>query len=221
MSPGSCLRSRIVSPVDHVTEEPVVEDGKPVFDEDGKLLMETVHSKRFRAATVFDISQTDGEPLPEIINKLKDPVEGFYRYLEALRGIAPVPVTFADIPQNGLCNEQGIVIKRGMSEAQTIKTLIHECAHAMLHYKGDGLDRRTREVQAESVAFCCCSAFGIDASEYSFGYIAGWSNELKDFKASLKVIRDTSNKIISEVESKLGENIEPEMSPARGRGLSL
>ena len=201
----------IVAPAPYNSEEPVIKDGKPLFDEAGMLVTESVKRWKFRSATVFDVSQTEGEPLPALVHNLKDPVDGFYTYLQALESVSPVPVRFDDISQNGYFsfNKQEIVIKRGMSESQTIKTLVHECAHALLHGKADGLNRQTREVQAESVAFCCCSAFGIDTSDFSFGYIVGWGNrDLKELKESLTVIRDASSRIIKAAENHFAMRIE-------------
>lgn len=200
----------IISPSEYTYEKPVFKNGQPVFDENGALIKEKVKRRGFRTTTVFDISQTEGEPLPEIVNVLSGPVEGFYDYLNAIDSISPVPIRFDDINQNGYysANKQEIVIKRGMPEEQTIKTLLHECAHALLgHGKDDGLDKETREVQAESVAFVCCNALGIDSSDYSFGYIAGWSKEISALKENLNLIRLTSHKMIEGVQTSLNESM--------------
>lgn len=203
----------IISPSEYVLEKPVFKDGKPVFDENGSLLTEKIKKRGFRTTTVFDISQTEGDPLPEITNVLTGPVEGFYDYLNAIDSISPVPIRFDDINQNGYysANKQEIVIKRGMPEEQTIKTLLHECAHALLgHGKDDGLTKETREVQAESVAFVCCNALGIDSSNYSFGYIAGWSSnkETAELRKNLNIIRLTSNMMIEGVQASLKESMD-------------
>lgn len=170
----------------------------------------------FRTATVFDISQTEGEDLPEIASILHDPVRDYDDLLDAIKSISPVPVCFEDIKgsANGFYapTDQKIVVKRGLPEAQTLKTLIHETAHACLGHgsKDDHLDRRTHEVQAESVAYVVSKAIGLDTENYSFGYIAGWSSgkEIKELKASLQTIRDTADMMISGIQSKLEEIME-------------
>ena len=214
----------IISPTEHVIEKPVFEDGKPVFNDDGMLVTETVKKCSFHTATVFDVSQTEGEPLPNIVKPLTGPVEGFYEYLRAIEALSPVPVRFEDISQNGYYSpdKQEIVIKRGLSEEQTIKTLLHECSHALLSH-GVGDDRRTCEVQAESVAFCCCNAFGIDSSEFSFGYVTEWSSgkDLRELKDSLDMIRDTSNKIIKSVEKHFIETARMQTARTEERRISL
>ena len=188
-------------------------DGQPVLDKDGNPVTEEreyVH-QAFRIAKVFDVSQTDGEPLPALTTELKDPVEGFDDYLDVLKAMAPVPVRFDHIESGakGYYSpvRQEIVIQRGMPEEQTLKTILHECAHAQLGHGGedDHFDRHTKEVQAESVAYVCCKALGFDTSEYSFGYIAGWSSgrDQKELKASLQIIRDQSDQMITGVEQKL------------------
>ena len=175
-------------------------DGNPITDKQEI----TVYS--FRTATVFDISQTQGEPLPDLISELKDPVDRYDDLLQIITDLCPVPVKFDNIDSgaNGYYSpvNQEIVIKRGMPEEQSLKTLVHECAHARLGHGGkdDHSDRRTHEVQAESVAYCVCKAIGLDTSDYSFGYIAGYSSgkDQKELKASLQIIRDVSDKMITE-----------------------
>lgn len=187
--------------------------GKPVFDAAGQPLMEQKEHtfNAFRIAKVFDISQTDGEPIPELVAELKDPVEDFDDLLESIKSISPVPMRFEDITSgaNGYYSpkNQEIVVKRGMPEEQTLKTFIHEVAHARLGHGGDDdhLDRRTHEVQAESVAYCTCKSLGLNTEDYSFGYIAGWSSgrEQKELKASLQTIKDTADKMITGIEQKM------------------
>lgn len=202
------------SPYKKQIEQQVMDaDGKPVFDAAGQPLMEqkehTINA--FRIAKVFDISQTDGEPIPELVAELKDPVEDFDDLLESIKSISPVPMRFEDITSgaNGYYSpkNQEIVVKRGMPEEQTLKTFIHEVAHARLGHGGDDdhLDRRTHEVQAESVAYCTCKSLGLNTEDYSFGYIAGWSSgrEQKELKASLQTIKDTADKMITGIEQKM------------------
>lgn len=187
-------------------------DGRPVLDEDGKPVTEEkefVH-QAFRICKVFDISQTEGEPLPELISELKDPVDRYDDLLQIITDLCPVPVKFDNIDSgaNGYFSPKNevIVIKRGMPEEQTLKTLVHECAHARLGHGSDDdhLDRRTHEVQAESVAYCVCKAIGLDTSDFSFPYIAGWSSDkdTKELKASLHAIRDVSDSMIAEFQDR-------------------
>ena len=182
-------------------------------DPDGTTSTEEQEISRiaFRTATVFDVSQTEGEPLPEIVTILYDPVEDFDDLLDAIKAVSPVPVSFEQIKgsANGYYTpkEAKIVIKRGMPEEQTLKTLLHEVGHATLGHGGkdDHLDRRTREVQAESVAYVVSKAIGLDTEDYSFGYVAGWSSnrDLKELKSSLQTIRDAADKLITGIEEKL------------------
>ena len=202
------------SPYKKQIEQQVMDaDGKPVFDATGQPVMESAEHtfNAFRVAKVFDISQTDGEPIPELVSDLTDPVEGFDDLLESIKSISPVPMRFDDIRSgaNGYYSpkNQEIVIKRGMPEEQTLKTFIHEVAHAKLGHGGedDHLDRRTHEVQAESVAYCTCKSLGLNTEDYSFGYIAGWSSgrEQKELKASLQTIKDTADQMITGIEHKM------------------
>ena len=163
----------------------------------------------FRATKVFDVSQTEGKDIPSICDTLTGEVDGYEEKLKALIGVSPVPVTLEDVPgeAHGFFSpkEGKIVVQIGMSEAQTLKTLIHEISHAMLHCK-DGeeekADRGTKEVQAESVAYTVCSIMGLDTSDYSFGYVAGWSSgkEVKELRESMEVIRKTAAAIVAATE---------------------
>ena len=160
----------------------------------------------FRAVKVFDVSQTDGEELPAgCVETLTGEVENYTELIKKLESVSPVPVTYENIDggANGYFSntEKRIVIQEGMSEAQTVKTLVHEISHAILHDRENGeekeADRNTREVQAESVAYTVCSMLGLDTSDYSFGYVAGWSTgkEIKELNASMEVIRQTAKDI--------------------------
>ena len=156
---------------------------KEVEDENGNMTEKMVEYTSFKATTVFDISQTDGEDVPTLCNELTGEVENYADLLDKLKAVSPVPVEFEEIKggAKGFYNhvENRIAINEGMSEQQTIKTIIHEISHAFLHNKETGeekdADRRNKEVQAESVAYTVCSMLGIDTSEYSFEYVAGWS----------------------------------------------
>ena len=174
-------------------------------DENGK--KKEIVWTSFRAVSVFDVSQTDGEELPTgCVETLTGEVENFTDLKEKLEAVSPVPVSYENIEgeANGFYShtDKRIAVQEGMSEAQTIKTLIHEISHAILHNKDTGeakdADKFTREVQAESTAYTVCSMLGIDTSDYSFGYIAGWSTgkEVKELNASMEVIRTTAKDII-------------------------
>lgn len=206
-------------PIKRKKEQAVLDqDQKPVIGPDGKPKTEEVEVTLpcFKAITVFDIEQTTGEPIrtlaPEILTAT---VEDFDLFLQAIREISPVPIRFDAIEgsANGYYHnlDKEIVIKKDMSQSQTLKTAIHETAHARLHDKeimesqGIEKDRLTKEVEAESVAYCVCSVFELDTSEYSFPYIAGWSSgkELRELKASMDVIRKTAGEIIDELTEKI------------------
>lgn len=193
----------------------------PVLDENGDPVMETVEIKtpRFKIVTVFDVSQTDGKPLPSLgVDELTGNVEQFSQFFEALKRTSTVPIGFEELHDgsNGYYSpaEKRIAIREGMSEVQTVKTAIHELAHSRLHdfdrtkppaEAEKRKDRNTREVEAESVAYVVCQHFGIDTSDYSFGYVATWSasRELPELKASLQTIRDAASSLIDEIQENL------------------
>jgi len=195
---------------------------KPVIGADGNAVTETVEVLRpaFKVVSVFDVSQTDGKELPDIIvDELKGTVENYEAFFDALKQESPVPISFEDIPggAKGFFSpvESRIAIQEGMSEIQTVKTAIHEIAHAKLHaFKPDEKtapedkkDRHTKEVEAENVAYTVCQRYGIETSDYSFGYIAGWSSgkETKELKSSLDTIRKTAAEMIEGIDAKLKE----------------
>lgn len=193
---------KIIAPCPHKKE-------REIIDADGNRTTEDITWTSFRAVNVFDVSQTDGEELPKHpAKKLEGSFEGYSGLIERLKAFSEVPVLFEDIKVvNGyFSGAEGVIkIKQGMSEQQTIKTLIHEIAHSILHKKGgeeSEADRRTREVQAESVAYMVSGAVGLDTAEYSFGYIAGWSGsqEVKELTASMDVIKKTVKRIIEGIE---------------------
>ena len=189
---------RILAPMPHkITKQVTLEDGTT---EDKDIQWTT-----FRAIPVFDISQTDGEELPTFgIDELNGDVDGYAELIEKVKTSAPVQITFGETGDAlGYFSIAGneIVIKQGMSELQTLKTMIHETAHSILHCKGgaqEKADRNTMEVQAESVAYTVCRALGLDVSDYSFGYVAGWSTgkDTKELTESLNTIRTTANDIL-------------------------
>lgn len=199
-------------------KEVLDENQRPIMGTDGKPKTEQVEVTvpHFKAVTVFDIAQTSGEPIqtlaPELLTAA---VQDFDSFMQAIQKISPVPIRFDEIDgnANGYYHnaDKEIVIKKGLSESQTLKTAIHETVHAKLHDKeimeslGVAKDRLTKEVEAESVAYCVCSSFGLDTSDYSFPYIAGWSSsrEMKEMKASMDVIRKTAGEMIDQLTEEL------------------
>lgn len=209
---------RIIAPAPYKvrTEQDVIDPKtrQPVLDTDGKPKKETVEIERpsFRIATVFDVSQTEGKELPTLgTEELIGSVDGYSSLLTALEKTSPVPVGFEEIRGGAKgyfhTADNRIAIQSGMSEIQTVKTLIHEIAHATLHAGKDkeGVDSRTKEVQAESVAYTVCQHYGIETSDYSFGYIAGWSTgrETTELKASLETIRSAASDLIGKIDGHL------------------
>ena len=197
--------------------------GEIMLDRDGMPEKEEIEIRipAFRVVRVYDVSQTEGEPIQELEAKeLLSSVEGYEDFIKAVSYVAPVPVGFEDIPGDARGyfrpSEKRIAVQEGMSESQTIKTMLHETAHAMLHDRevnssnGQNVpakDKRTKEVEAESIAYTVCKHFGIDTSEYSFGYIAGWSSgkNMKELKSSLDTIRRTASELIMGIEGQLFE----------------
>ena len=220
--------------------EKLDEQGKPILDKDGKPLTEekTVQIPAFKVVSVFDVSQTEGEPLPSIaVNELSGSVQDYQDFFKALEQSSPVPIGFEDIEggAHGYFHllDNRIAIQEGMSQLQTIKTAIHEIAHAKLHAidptdpeQTNRPDSRTREVQAESVAYAVCQHYGLDTSEYSFGYVAGWSSgrELAELKASLEIIRSAAHELISALDEHLAElrqQREADLSAAQEAAFAL
>ena len=197
--------------------------GRPVMGKDGKPVTEVqeIQVPAFKIVSVFDVSQTEGEPLPSIgVEELTGSVERYGEFFKALEQTSPVPIGFEDIPggSHGYYHltEKRIAIQEGMSELQTLKTAIHEIAHSKLRAidpeapaieQADRPDSRTREVQAESVAYAVCQHYGLDTSDYSFGYVAGWSSgkDLKELKASLETIRATAHELITTIDGHLAQ----------------
>ena len=197
--------------------------GRPVMGKDGKPVTEVqeIQVPAFKIVSVFDVSQTEGEPLPSIgVEELTGSVERYGEFFKALEQTSPVPIGFEDIPSGSHgyyhLTEKRIAIQEDMSELQTLKTAIHEIAHSKLHAidpeapaieQADRPDSRTREVQAESVAYAVCQHYGLDTSDYSFGYVAGWSSgkDLKELKASLETIRATAHELITTIDGHLAQ----------------
>ena len=197
--------------------------GKTVIDSDGKPVTETkeIQIPAYKVVAVFDVSQTEGRELPSLsTNELTGDVEKYEDFFAALEKTSPVPMGFEKIEGTAHgyyhLEEKRIAIDEGMSELQNLKTAIHEIAHAKLHdidlnapqeEQPDRPDRRTREVQAESVAYTVCQHYGLDTSDYSFGYVAGWSSgrELAELKSSLETIRATAAEIINSIDGHFAE----------------
>ena len=198
------------------------ETRKPMLDREGKVVKEEkeITVPAFKVITVFDISQTEGKEFPDLsVKPLLADVEQYEDFFAALEKASPVPITFEQITNgaNGYFSltDKRIAIKEGVSELQAVKTAIHEIAHAKLHdvdlnappEEQNRVDRHTREVEAESVAYTVCQHFGLDTSDYSFGYVAGWSSgkEMTELKASLETIQATAKELITEIEGHFTE----------------
>ncbi|MDD7148589.1 MAG: AAA family ATPase [Lachnospiraceae bacterium] len=213
---------RILAPVPYQMEkeqDKMGADGKPILDKDGEPVKETVKItvNAFKPVSTFDISQTDGEPLPQIgVAELVGNVEGYGTLLEAIKDASPVPISFENIESGAKGfyhqTEKRIAIQDGMSEAQTVKTALHEIAHAKYHAievteKGDQKSKAQKECEAESIAYVCCQHYGLNTSDYSFGYVAGWSSgkETPELKASLQTIKEGASEIIDAIDQRIRE----------------
>ena len=218
---------RILAPAPYkIKEERDKKDpvtGSTVVDKDGVPEKEEVEVTipAFQVVSVFDVSQTDGKPLPELgVEELLATVEGYEDFKQAVINVSPVPVDFEYIQgeAKGYFSLVGkrIVVQENMGESQTLKTMIHEVAHSMLHDIDENRkaepelpekDRNTKEVEAESIAYTVCQHFGIETSDYSFGYIAGWSSgkDARELRSSLDTIRKTASELITGIEAQLRE----------------
>ena len=202
--------------IDPHTQQPIIgKDGKPVTEE------KEITIPAYKVVSVFDVSQTEGKELPDIaVDELTGDVERYKDFFAALEKTSPVPIGFEQIAggSHGYYHleDKRIAIDEGMSELQTLKTAIHEIAHAKLHdidlnapenEQQPRVDRRTREVEAESVAYTVCQHYELDTSDYSFGYVAGWSSgrELSEMKSSLETIRSAAAEIINSIDETLAE----------------
>lgn len=190
--------------------------GKVKRDIHGKPMMEEkeITYASFKAISIFDISQTEGRPLPELAQELKGEIPDYMILMDSIKEVAPVPIKFEswDKAKKGHYNlvDKEIVIKSGMSDLQTVKTAIHETAHSILHKdQAHVKDSATMEVEAESVAFVVCQHLGLDTSDYSFGYLAGWSSdkELPELKSSLQTIQKTAHEVIENLDRAILKNI--------------
>ena len=208
---------------------------QPIRDAQGEVVKEKIQITipAFRPVSVFDVSQTEGEPLPEMatVQELIGEVDGFNDMQEILENMAPCAIYHRDIEGSAKGyfspDKNEIVIKNGLAQQQEIKTMIHEIAHSLLHnsekMKDKKISRNDMEVQAESVAYTVCSALGIDTSEYSFGYIAGWSQgkDIKELKSALDLICDTASTMIFHVENRLTEKYEEKYGKKHGESALI
>ena len=202
--------------IDPHTQQPIIgKDGKPVTEE------KEITIPAYKVVSVFDVSETEGKELPDIaVDELTGDVERYRDFFAALEKTSPVPIGFEQIPGSSHgyyhLEDKRIAIQEGMSELQTLKTAIHEIAHAKLHdidlnapenEQQPRATRRTREVEAESVAYTVCQHYGLDTSDYSFGYVAGWSSgrELSELKSSLETIRSAAAEIINSIDEHIAE----------------
>ena len=202
--------------IDPHTQQPIIgKDGKPVTEE------KEITIPAYKVVSVFDVSQTEGKELPDIaVDELTGDVERYRDFFATLEKTSPVPIGFEQIPGSSHgyyhLEDKRIAIQEGMSELQTLKTAIHEIAHAKLHdidlnapenEQQPRATRRTREVEAESVAYTVCQHYGLDTSDYSFGYVAGWSSgrELSELKSSLETIRSAAAEIINSIDEHIAE----------------
>jgi len=213
IAPAPIREKQEIEKIDPVTKEPVIgDDGQPETE-----IVEMV-IPRFRVTTVFDVSQTEGEPIAELeVPELTGSVQFYDTFMEALQNISPVPIRMMEIEGEAKGyyhqTEKYIAIQENMSNVQTMKTGVHEVSHALLHDRevmdAEGIlkDRTTKEVEAESIAYIVCNHFGLDTSEYSFTYIASWceSKDMKALRASMDTIRKTSAEIIGNIEEQMHE----------------
>ena len=213
IAPVPIREKQEIEKIDPVTKEPVIgDDGQPETE-----IVEMV-IPRFRITTVFDVSQTEGEPIAELeVPELTGSVQFYDTFMQALQNISPVPIRMMNVEGEAKGyyhqTEKYIAIKEDMSNVQTMKTGVHEVSHALLHDRevmdAEGVlkDQTTKEVEAESIAYIVCNHFGLDTSEYSFTYIASWceSRDMKALKASMDTIRKTSAEIIGNIEEQMHE----------------
>ena len=216
IAPSPYKVKKEIDKIDPKTQKPVTDkNGKPVKEET------EVTVPAFKVVSVFDVSQTEGKELPSIgVDELTGDVEQYADFFKATEQASPAPVGFEKIESGakGYYSQTNkrIAINEGMSELQNLKTLIHEIAHAKLHdidlnapakEQADRPDRRTREVQAESIAYAVCQHYGLDTSDYSFSYVAQWSSgrELAELKASLETIRSTASELIKDIDKNFAE----------------
>lgn len=212
---------RILAPSPYKMEreqDKLDKNGNAILDKDGEPVKEKVEVtiNAFKPVSTFDISQTEGDPVPTLgVTEIDQSVEGYAKLLEAIKDVVPVPITFENIESGAKgyyhIEDNRIAVQEGMSEAQTVKTILHEAAHQALHSKeamDTSFEKKTRnqkETEAESVAYVVCQHFGIDTSDYSFSYVASWSEgkDVPELKASLNTIRQTASDMITKIDDNL------------------
>lgn len=227
---------RILAPAPYQMEkeqEKLDKNGQVIRDKDGEPVKETVKVtvNAFKPVSTFDISQTDGEPIPQLgVSELIGSVEGYQTLMEAIKDASPVPIGFENIESGAKgyyhMADHRIAIQEGMSEVQTVKTALHEIAHAKYHSieaqeaSGDKKSKAQKECEAESIAMVCAAHYGIDTGDYSFGYVAGWSSgkETPELKESLQTIRQGACEIIDAIDKRIQEltydRVEANRAPA-------
>lgn len=213
---------RIFAPVpyeEQVEKQKRDSNGNLLYSSDGKPVTEEVTEKRlsFRVTTVFDVSQTSGKPLPELATELDGSVEQYEMLFQAIRDTSEAPIMVETFPAGNEAkgyyspSDHSIHVRDDISEVQSIKTVLHELAHSVLHNKdaeeAAEKSRMTMEVEAESVAFIVSDHFGIDTSDYSFAYLASWSSgaDLPELHQSLDTIQKTANDLIQKVSARYQE----------------
>ncbi len=229
LAPTPYKKQMEVDRVDPVTRQPILNpDGSTAKE------LKEVMVPAFKVVNVFDVSQTDGRPLPTIgVDELSGNVANYEMFFEALKRACPVPIGFEDIPSGAKgyyhTVDQRIALQVGMSEVQTVKTLIHEMAHQKLHSidpkelppEEPRLTRNAKEVEAESVAYTVAQHYGIETSDYSFAYIAGWSQgkDTPELKASLDRIRKAADEMITAIDDHI-MSLQQEKAPASLEGAN-
>lgn len=195
------------------------EDGNPILDENGDPIKEerVINQLRFTTTTVFDISQTSGEPLPSLIHNLTGSSDEILAFIDSVKNICTIPIDYHSPSKDAVLAggakgyysiaEDRIVLNMELEDMQIAKTLIHEYSHSILHKKTDK-DSDQREIEAESLAFVLCDHFGIDTSDYSFGYIASYAaqDEAK-LKTILSNIQSTAHEMIDKLEPLFAQNL--------------
>ena len=211
LAPVTCKKTELMDKSD--------ENGNPVLDEDGNPIKEerTINRLRFTVKTVFDVSQTSGKPLPSLVHDLTGSSDEILAFIDSVKAICTIPIDYHSPEKDPVLasgakgyyspSEDKIVLNMNLEDMQTAKTLIHEYAHSLLHKKTDK-DREQREIEAESLAFVLCDHFGIDTSEYSFGYIASYSDQDPErLKSILENIQNTAHEMIDMLEPLFEENL--------------
>lgn len=198
---------RILAPVPYTRKVAKIKENSNGIDENEIIEMKML---TFKPVSVFDIGQTTGKKIPQLTSTLLGSTEKYQQLFDVIQKISDIPISFDKMNKSkGYCTKDKIVLNESNSDLQNIKTLIHELGHYRLHFsqESQSTSKQTKEVEAESIAYVVCQHFGIDTSEYSFGYIAGWSSdkEAKELKDSLDIIKKTASEMINEISELLKE----------------